>query len=115
MTGPAVSGFQEINKLPKVSLTLTAVLDKAKGKFIIHTVVGNTASSLSFFTQLKVKNEMGKPVKPAYYTDNFFCLLPGEKRTVDIEIPENELQGNKITLLLDGWNVPEIRKEFTLK
>ncbi|MDR3625205.1 MAG: hypothetical protein P4L45_00125, partial [Ignavibacteriaceae bacterium] len=115
MTGPAVSGFQEINKLPKINLTLNAAAETVKGKFIIHAVVSNNTGSLSFFTQLKLKDENGKPVKPAFYTDNFFCLQPGENKTVDIEIPGDQLKGNKIILLLDGWNALGINKELTIR
>lgn len=104
LTGPAVSGFQELSKLPKVKLTVTAKQKKADGKIIVDAVVTNTSNAISFFTQLKLQTKAGEQIKPAYYSNNFFSLLPGEKKCVTIEIDETKAMSGSLKLLLDGWN-----------
>lgn len=82
MTGPAVSGFQELNNLKKVELAVTAVPQKGK---IVKLKIHNPAESIAFFTQIKLQDELGKNLKPAFYSDNFFNLLPGETKIIDID------------------------------
>jgi mannosylglycoprotein endo-beta-mannosidase len=115
MTGPAVAGFQDINKLPKVDLNLSTSFKVDNQKLFITAIMSNPSNALSFFTRIKLSDKTGKPVKPAYYSDNFFSLLPGEKKEVTIEIPGEELSGDRINLILEGWNAVQINKTIVFK
>ena len=42
-------------------------------------------------------------MRPSFYTDNFFSLLPGEKRTVTVETEAANLKGGD-ALVVKGWN-----------
>jgi hypothetical protein len=44
-----------------------------------------------------------KRVLPAYYSDNFFALLPGESREIQIET--GATPPPQMAVSLDGWNV----------
>jgi hypothetical protein len=46
----------------------------------------------------------GTRVLPAYYADNYVSLLPGEKRSIDVEAPANAVKG-PLRVGLTGWNV----------
>jgi hypothetical protein len=103
MTGPATSGFEAINQLPEISLKLNAK-DKIKDHWHrIQVTVENPSASLSFFTQLRLQRSSSMPVTPAFYSDNFFNLLPGESKTVSIDVA-CENAGQNMVLLVDGWN-----------
>ena len=41
-------------------------------------------------------------VLPAYYSDNYVSLLPGEQRTIEVE-HDGPVQG--VSVALRGWNV----------
>ncbi|MVN92978.1 glycoside hydrolase family 2 protein [Mucilaginibacter aquatilis] len=97
LTGPAVSGFKDINQLPKASLSVSAKKQAAAGKQIAKVVVKNPSENLAFFTQLQLRGVNGQTYAPVYYSDNFFSLLPGEEKSVTIEIPES---ANKTKLVL---------------
>ena len=112
MTGPATAGFQDIQKLPKIQLKMSASQFLVKEKLMIVATVSNPTKSLSFFTQLRLQDVNGKTIKPAYYSDNFFSLLPGESKKISIEVNEDELKTQKMQLVVDGWNATEIRKKF---
>lgn len=43
-------------------------------------------------------------VLPAYYSDNYISLLPGEGRVVTISLPEAE-RDRRIRLEVRGWNI----------
>ena len=47
-------------------------------------------------------------ILPAYYSDNYISLLPGETRTVTIEYPASAAHGS-FAINLRGWNaVPQV-------
>jgi hypothetical protein len=105
MTGPAIGGFNDINKLAKVTLNFTAKAKITKKSVLIEATVSNKSNTLAFFTQLKLQDTNGATIKPAFYSDNFFSLLPGESKKVTIEVTDEELMVRKMQLVVDGWNV----------
>jgi hypothetical protein len=52
------------------------------------------------------------PIRPSFYTDNFFTLMPGEKKNVTIETSKSKLV-NGAVLVSKGWNL--ITQEFRIK
>ncbi len=108
MTGPAVSGFEEINKLEKIDLKVESELQDEKFKVKIT----NNSSALSFFTQLKLQDNNGKSISPAFYSDNFFNLLPGESKVVTIQFSKEDVPSGTMKLIVDGWNAKTQEKIF---
>lgn len=105
-TGPQYEGFEEINNLPRVSLK-AGFTKKVDNDWARYTgTVRNPSKNLAFFVWLRLQDAAsGKPVRPAYYSDNFISLLPGESRSITIEQDE-KVTGNRPTrLVIDGWNV----------
>ena len=49
---------------------------------------------------------------PAYYSDNFLSLLPGERKTVLIEAAVSSLGGQTPVVTVDGWNVTTATRSF---
>jgi hypothetical protein len=108
VTGPAVSGFSDINRLPRAELKVSTESRARNGKTILHTQVSNPSKYLSFFTELKIQDEKGEAVAPAFYSDNFFSLLPGESKLIQIELPQY-FDGKKKWILVTGaMNTNEI-------
>lgn len=102
LTGPAVSGFQTLKDLGKADVSFVT---NFKGDGNIEIRATNKSAVISFFTQLKLQNEQGKSISPAFYSDNFFNLLPGETKTVTITYSVDDLKGSKIKVLTDGFNL----------
>jgi hypothetical protein len=60
----------------------------------------------AFLVWLRLQHaDTGKPVRPAFYDDNFFSLLPGESRKLKIEFANATAEMKKTKLIVDGWNV----------
>jgi hypothetical protein len=62
-----------------------------------------------------LQNIDGTNISPSYYSDNFFCLLPGESKTIKINYPSESIIGTKYRLVIDGWNVNEQTQIFDKK
>ena len=78
---------------------------------IIQTEVSlkNTSSRIAFFTQLQFLDKAGKPVRPSFYTDNFFSLLPWETKEVFIDTSAEKVTGGEFSLTIGGWNVQQTK------
>jgi exo-1,4-beta-D-glucosaminidase len=44
-------------------------------------------------------------VLPVRWEDNYITLLPGESRTIGVEVNPQDLGGATPALLVSGWNV----------
>ena len=111
MGGPAVSGFEDINKLPEVQLVTKATLKK-RGK--MQVTVDNPSKSISFFTQLRLQQKDGSSINPVFYSDNFFCLLPGETKTIDISFARKNMNSSNFSLITKAFNSAPKTTSFTL-
>lgn len=108
-TGPQYEGFEDLEKLPAVKLDSDVKWsrDAASNENVCTVTVKNPSQSLAFMVWLRLQNQAdAKPVRPAFYDDNFFSLLPGESRTVQIKFADRAaVDAAKVRLLVDGWNV----------
>lgn len=104
LTGPTSSGFEDLSKLKQVQLKTKHKLSKNENWQVMEMEVRNPSSTVAFFVQLQYLDENGKPVRPSFYTDNFFSLLPGESKKVTIETAIKNLPANG-KFVVKGWNV----------
>ena len=63
---------------PEADIEMT--VGEKDGKYIVTLV--NRSQVISFMNILKAKDSSGNLVVPAYWSDNFFPLLPGQTKTV---------------------------------
>lgn len=114
LTGPATSGFETISDLGQARISVESLsLRSDRRAQYIDVTLKNSRKAISFFTQLQWLDAEGKPVRPSYYTDNFFSLLPGETRKITVETARKDLPAGEYTLVIKGFNA--VRKEFTIK
>jgi len=110
LTGPAVSGFQTLKDLGNADVSFKANF-KADGFIEMEAI--NNSSVISFFTQIKLQNEKGKSISPAFYSDNFFNLLPGESKKIKISYSLEDVKDGKVRIVTDGFNLSR-KPEFQL-
>ena len=111
LTGPTSSGFEDLSKLKQVQLKTQYKVYQENDRHFIKAEIKNTSSTLAFFTQLQLLDENRMPVRPSFYADNFFSLLPGESKSIVIETAMSDMPAKPI-FVVKGWNVKP--KEFKL-
>jgi hypothetical protein len=107
MTGPAAGGFAALNQMKRASLQTKYTVSEKGNQTFVELNLTNDSKQIAFFTQLDILDDQKKPVRPAFYTDNFFSLLPGEEKKVRIEMTNKTMQNGNISLVIKGWNTPE--------
>ncbi|MHB8578884.1 MAG: glycoside hydrolase family 2 protein [Ignavibacteriaceae bacterium] len=96
----------ELNKLKKIHLTVTSKFVGLKGKNEVVTELFNNTDKLAFQIVLSVqKGKNGESVLPIFWEDNYFSLLPGEKRIIKGYFYKEDLEGKQPTIKVTGWNI----------
>ncbi|HET9695934.1 MAG TPA: glycoside hydrolase family 2 protein, partial [Terriglobales bacterium] len=96
--------LKALNDLPKVKLEATAHSTRSAREWSTRVSISNPSKTIAFAVELKLKDAKGEMIAPVLWQDNYFSLLPGEKRTITVRYaaqPSNE----HATVHVSGWNV----------
>jgi hypothetical protein len=104
--------YRALNSLPPASIDAQALAGLAipslSGKENTWTVrLKNTGTSPSVAMKLTLLDADNARVLPAYSSDNYISLLPGEERTIAVHAPCTSAEVGKFHFTLRGWNLPE--------
>lgn len=95
-----------LNALPPVRLDVISRNQRKASQEITRVTVQNPGKSLAFFVRLKVvRSSDGEEVLPVIWEDNYFSLLPGEKRDLTATYAAEGLGKAKPVVQVEGWNV----------
>ncbi|HEX5422844.1 MAG TPA: LamG-like jellyroll fold domain-containing protein [Candidatus Acidoferrales bacterium] len=103
----AASGpnYRALDRLAPAQVSSTATLATHIDMTTVHVELKNTGSDVALQTKLTLLNAAdGSRILPAYYSDNYVSLLPGETREIDIEYP-SKVAKSAPELGIRGWNV----------
>ncbi len=84
-----------------VRLTAASSLDGAT--VVVRARLEDAGSAPALAAKLTLVNDRGERILPAFYSDNYISLLPGEPRTIEIRYDRSAAAGARINLR--GWNV----------
>ncbi|MBN2163136.1 MAG: discoidin domain-containing protein [Pontiellaceae bacterium] len=105
LTGPLFEGMSPISNLPKADVKSMVKPFSEENQNGYEVTVTNPSSALAFMMWIRLQTSTdGKPVRPAFYDDNFFSLLPGETKTVRITYAK-DIEPNSTQIIVDGWNI----------
>jgi len=97
------AAYRQLNHLPPANLAVTASV-AGSGKIRVRLQNNGTMAALQ--NKLTLVNAAdGTRILPAYYSDNYLSLLPGESREVDIEY--SPAASGQPAVNLRGWNRAE--------
>ncbi|HYN00818.1 MAG TPA: glycoside hydrolase family 2 TIM barrel-domain containing protein, partial [Vicinamibacteria bacterium] len=94
-----------LNDLPKVALTGTARVTSVAGVSRVEIQLRNPSKSMVLMVKPTLRSSEGQRVLPAFATDGYFSLVPGESRTVQIEAPNAT---GPLQVSLEGWNAERV-------
>jgi hypothetical protein len=95
--------LRELNELGPASIAVTALPATSRGERALTVHLANQGTVPALLLKLTLEDAMsGERILPAYYSENYLSLLPGEEKTVTIAFPEG---ASRPALKLRGWNV----------
>ncbi|MFT4114840.1 glycosyl hydrolase 2 galactose-binding domain-containing protein [Silvibacterium sp.] len=101
------AGYRAMTSMSQahVAVTAHAVPGAGEGMQRFAIELKNEASVPALNTKLGAfEAKSGEEVLPAFFSDNYVSLLPGESETVTLEVPAKDA-AKQLTLKVRGWNV----------
>jgi exo-1,4-beta-D-glucosaminidase len=110
--GDEKADFTDLQKLPKTDIDVSVSQLVKDGNNCSFTVTfQNPGNNLAFAVNPKVLMLASRePVLPVKWDDNYFSLLPQEKREIKVEFNMKN-PDDKFLLKVDGWNLTPVEKE----
>jgi exo-1,4-beta-D-glucosaminidase len=105
--GDENADFTDLAKLPSVEVTAKpSSISKENGKLKLVVEFSNPSSSIAFGLNPKFLSvSTREPILPIFWQDNYFALIPGEKRTIEMQVDAALVKESEVLFRLDGWNL----------
>lgn len=101
--------YQALRELPKVKLQAKTTVERQNDRWYLVSDITNVSDKPALMVRLKVVREKsGDRILPVIYSDNYISLMPGEKRTVKMEVENEDTRGEKPAVALEGFNLGEV-------
>jgi exo-1,4-beta-D-glucosaminidase len=98
--------YTALSQLPRVKLNVAHHTERRGEDALTHVILENPSKSLAFFVRLKVnQGKSGEEILPVLWQDNYFSLLPGERREVTATYRARALGAAQPAVEISGWNV----------
>jgi len=107
------SGYRKLSAMPAGQISLDTTAREVDGESTVDVVLSNRGTVPVLATKLTLRNAAThERILPAYYSDNYVSLLPGETLQVNIRYPAS-ISGKKVSpeIGVRGWNIPESTTE----
>ncbi len=101
------NNYQALKQLQKVSLQANVSADKAADGYWQASVdIENQTNVPALMIRVNVVGEKdGIQFLPVFYSDNYFALMPGERKAVSIRWKDEDTRGNAPKIVISGYNV----------
>lgn len=103
------SNYQALHNLPKVDLESSTRVDRKGDIWYLTTHLNNPSEHPVLMVRLKVVREKsGDRILPVLYSDNYVSLMPGEQRTIQMELEHADTRGEKPGVVITGFNIEKV-------
>ena len=100
------SDYRALTKLAPARLDVKTDLSTSGVERSLHIHVYNSGATPAIEIKFNLQREDGTRILPAYWSDNYISLLPGEDREVTVSYPALVTSPK---LSMRGWNLPDQR------
>jgi hypothetical protein len=98
--------MQRLNALGAQSVRVSAHAARSGDELVVRVTLEDTGSQPALAAKLTLVDGRGERILPAYYSDNYLSLLPGEPRQVEIRCARKQADSPRVKLR--GWNIAPV-------
>jgi hypothetical protein len=96
--------YRRLAELPEARIAALASQKRSGDWVRVSVELNNLGDSIALMNKVTLRHaNTGERVLPAYASDNYISLLPGESRRIEIECPAAGVHGT-LEIALEGWN-----------
>ncbi len=104
--GVTEENFQGIRSLPQVKVEAKAHVKRHGSEWLITAELHNVSAAPALMVRVKaVRTKSGDPILPALYDDNYVALMPGERKTIHIQLENADTRGERPRIVVEGYNL----------
>ncbi len=100
--------YRRLNDLPQMDVTGFGTVTRSADWIRVRIELVNSGSRVALMNKVTLRDastSLGLPVLPAYASDNYVSLLPGEHRQIVVECPVGAVKSNRrLEATIEGWN-----------
>lgn len=85
--------FRSLQSMPSAALSVAVARDERKnGRHIYAFDVHNDSRTVAYMLSMRIVGEQSRTeLLPSLWSDNYICLMPGEKRTLSVELFDEDM------------------------
>lgn len=103
--GRQEGNWKALRNVPQTRLDVSASEAGSGDERVIKMEVTNSGKSPALMLRVKVTDSVtGDLILPAWYSDNYFFMMPGESRTLTVRVREEDRTGDPV-ISISGLNV----------
>jgi mannosylglycoprotein endo-beta-mannosidase len=97
--------YTALQQMKKAALTVSA--RKINNRQISVLLANDAQGPVAFFNRIAlIDAQTGQRILPAFFSDNYVSVLPGESKTITVEFSEKDAAAKK-RIQVYGWNVED--------
>ena len=96
--------LKALRKMPKIKLSTNTNAEKKGNVWQLTTEIINNTKEPALMVKLKIIGSKSR-ILPVIYSDNYISLMPGEKKTIEMELNNEDTMGDKPGVELEGLNI----------
>ena len=98
--------YQGIRTLPHAKVTAKSHVTRKGSQWHIATELRNDSAAPALMVRVKaVREKSGDLVLPALYDDNYIALMPGERKTILVDLENADTRGERPRVVVEGFNL----------
>lgn len=105
------SAYMAMTRMKPAHIAVQAQRISGAQETEIQATIRNESTFPALMVRLSALESAGARILPAFWSDNYVSLLPGEARTVTLRVPKSGAP--PATIKVDGWNVAEAHAAIT--
>jgi hypothetical protein len=104
--GLAEQDYTGIRTLPRVKVDVKTIVAQRGFQWFITIELYNVSASPALMVRVKAVREKSEdPIVPALYDDNYVALMPGERKTIHVDLENADTRGERPRIVVQGYNL----------
>jgi hypothetical protein len=98
--------YKALRNVPKVKVDASTSVQQMGDRWILTTKLHNDSNQPALMVRLKaVRSRSGDRILPAFYSDNYVFLIPGEWQSIRTELADADARGENPRIIVEGFNI----------
>jgi len=98
--------YRALRTLAQANVGAATRAEQRDGRWHLSTELHNVSTTPALMVRVKaVREKTGDRILPALYSDNYVALMPGESRTIVIDLADADTRGEKPSVVVEGFNL----------